>query len=353
MHQCSETIGSIAAALARAQSELSNPEKTQTATVRVSSPREGTRSFRYASLASGLDIVRKALSRQEIATVQATYVDAPSAQLRLTTLLAHSSGEWLSSDWPVSAVTELDAPRRTGAALTYARRYALFSLVGIAGEDDFDAPDELSETDPAPRKSGGADTKAAAAELNSSDQRVRLLSELASVRTEDDLLSWSKTSLPLKNRLRDDDAIAVEQAFNARLNAIATASSPSFARASETGDFSGDRASTEPGDRLTFPKDAPRKRSKAHLVFVRAQGCLVCKQGPSDPHHVRFAQPRALGWKVSDEFTVPLCRTHHRELHRHGNERAWWSDMKIDPLDLARKLWTQSPAHATAAAVIP
>src|SRR3954469_8247741 len=141
MHQSSERIGAIAAALAKAQAELSNPEKTLTATIRSPFPREDDRTFRYASLASGLDIVRKTLSRQEIATIQTTRIEPPTGQIHLTTLLAHASGEWISSDLPVCASKEVEAPHRMGAALTYARRYALFALVGIAGEDDLDAPD--------------------------------------------------------------------------------------------------------------------------------------------------------------------------------------------------------------------
>src|SRR5580693_1990351 len=140
MHRSSETIGTIAGALAKAQAELTNPEKSLTATVRSPFPREADRSFRYASLASGLDIVRKALGKQEIATVQTTAIDE-AGLIRLTTVLAHSSGEWVSSDWPVCPASETAAPHRMGAALTYARRYALFTLVGIAGEDDLDAPD--------------------------------------------------------------------------------------------------------------------------------------------------------------------------------------------------------------------
>src|SRR3954468_13112955 len=141
MQRSSETIGAIAAALAKAQGELINPEKSLVATIRSPFPREGDRTFRYASLASGLDIVRKSLGRHEIATVQTTAIDKDSGLIQLTTVLAHSSGEWMSSEWPVCPVSETAAPHRMGAALTYARRYALFTLVGIAGEDDIDAPD--------------------------------------------------------------------------------------------------------------------------------------------------------------------------------------------------------------------
>src|SRR5260370_21284888 len=149
MHRSSETIGAIAAALAKAQGELTNPEKSLVATIRSPFPREGDRMFRYASLASGLDIVRKCLGQQEIATVQATAIDQDSGQIRLTTLLAHASGEWISSDWPVCPISEMATPHRMGAALTYARRYALFALVGIAGEDDLDASDILNDSVPA------------------------------------------------------------------------------------------------------------------------------------------------------------------------------------------------------------
>ena len=148
MHRSSESIGAIAAALAKAQGQLSNPEKSLTATIHSPFPREGDRTFRYASLASGLDLVRKSLGQHEIATVQTTSIDEGTGQIRLTTLLAHASGEWISSDWPVCAISQSNTPHLMGAALSYARRYALFALVGIAGEDDLDAPDLLVEPSP-------------------------------------------------------------------------------------------------------------------------------------------------------------------------------------------------------------
>ena len=141
MQRSSENIGTIAAALAKAQAQLTNPEKSLTATIRAVHPRERDQTFKYAALSSGLDIVRKALGGHEIATVQTTAIDREAGIIRLTTTLAHSSGEWLSSEWPVCAIADTASPRRMGAALTYARRYALFTLVGIAGEDDIDAPD--------------------------------------------------------------------------------------------------------------------------------------------------------------------------------------------------------------------
>src|SRR6516165_11948098 len=141
VQRSSETIGTIAGALAKAQRELINPEKSLVATLRSDGPGGAERSFRYAPLSSGLEIVRKTLSQHEIATVQTTSIDDTAGLVRLSTVLAHASGEWIASDWPVCGIGETATPHRMGAALTYARRYALFTLVGIAGEDDLDAPD--------------------------------------------------------------------------------------------------------------------------------------------------------------------------------------------------------------------
>jgi len=148
MQRSSETIGTIAAALAKAQAQLVNPEKSLVGTIRSEQVSGSERSFRYAPLSSGLDIVRKTLSQHEIATIQTTSIDESASIVRLSTVLAHASGEWIASDWPVCAISETATPQRMGAALTYARRYALFTLVGIAGEDDLDAPDLLSPTGP-------------------------------------------------------------------------------------------------------------------------------------------------------------------------------------------------------------
>jgi hypothetical protein len=95
-----------------------------------------------------------------------------------------------------------------------------------------------------------------------------------------------------------------------------------------------------------------RKRNKAHLAFVASQACLICRRTPCDPHHLKFAQPKALGRKVSDEFTVPVCRDHHHELHRHGNEAAWWANLNIAPLNVAKELWQTSPIHGSPQSVI-
>src|SRR5438128_2560165 len=152
MPRSSETVAALASALAKAQADLVNPEKSLTATIRSGRPGDCERSFRYAPLASGLDIVRKTLGQHEIATVQTTAIDQAAGLLNLTTMLAHASGEWIASDWPVCPVSETANPQRMGAALTYARRYALFTLVGIAGEDDLDAPDLCT---PPPVTGGG------------------------------------------------------------------------------------------------------------------------------------------------------------------------------------------------------
>src|SRR3977135_4188369 len=153
MHRSSETIGAIAAALAKAQAELTNPGKSLVATIRGRDSREAERTFRYAPLSSGLEIVRKSLGQHEIATIQTTAIDREAGLIRLTTLLAHSSGEWMSSDWPVCPIGDTSAPQRMGAALTYARRYALFTRVGLRGPRA--GPTRHRETLAACARSGG------------------------------------------------------------------------------------------------------------------------------------------------------------------------------------------------------
>ncbi|MBR1090619.1 ERF family protein [Bradyrhizobium manausense] len=351
MHRSSERIGTIAAALARAQARLMNPEKALTAIIRSPFPREQDRTFRYASLASGLDIVRKTLSQQEIATIQTTRIEQLGGQIHLTTLLAHASGEWVSSDWPVCNSKDIEAPHRMGAALTYARRYALFALVGIAGEDDLDAPDVIvgPPAAPEPLTAPGPKGKPPKGVLNrpsilhperSAELLERLLAELASQDGNDSLLDWAKASLPLKNTLLEADARILEASYQTRFEAAARpelnlADQPTIELIGEShngqhqseGPLADDSIPAEPPVGLAFPKEPPRKRSKAHLAFVRSQACLVCKTSPADAHHLKFAQAKTLGRKVSDEFTVPLCRLHHQALHRHGDEKSWWNDL--------------------------
>ena len=210
MHLSSPTISAIAAALAKAQSHLTNPEKTLCAIIRSPFPREADRTFRYASLASGLGIIRKSLGEQEIATIQTTQID-PNGQIRLTTLLAHASGEWISSDWPVCSATET-ASHRMGAALTYARRYALFALVGIAGEDDLDAPDmptDLPVAAPPEGEFRAALKGPSRATIHkpsllgtkaSAELPDVLISELHSLKKDEELSSWAQRRLPAKIR---------------------------------------------------------------------------------------------------------------------------------------------------------
>jgi hypothetical protein len=380
MHRSSESIGTIAGALAKAQAELTNPEKSLTATIRSPFPRESDRTFRYASLASGLDIVRKALGKHEIATVQTTAIDE-AGLIRLTTVLAHSSGEWVSSDWPVCPVNETSAPHRMGAALTYARRYALFTLVGIAGEDDLDAPDlgtapkagseqpvgpagqkpnghALPDGVPAPagirRKTPPArPVKPVLAPDQSAVLRDRLIAEVGGLQSADEAASWAHRSLPGKNTLTAADAERIEASFRIRLAAFAD--SQPVDGLSEGAPRPPDAPAVPPGPKAEAPSVAApeqagavgvrpagktiRLRDKDHLRFVSKQACLVCGREPSDAHHLRFAQPRALGRKVSDEFTVPVCRLHHRELHQQGDEAAWWTGLKIDPVPIAFALW--------------
>jgi hypothetical protein len=373
VHSSSESIGTIAAALAKAQAELSNPEKSLVATIRSPFPRERDRTFRYAPLSSGLDIVRKGLGRHEIATIQATAIDKDAGLLRLTTVLAHSSGEWISSEWPVCQITDIASAQRMGAALTYARRYALFTLVGIAGEDDLDAPDlatapktevELPQPDHPSQTNGrgevasrpsrdGGDSAASGTPVLAPDESAtlteRLVAELSALNSVDDATAWAYRNLPAKNSLTAGDAEVIEARFRARLATIGDGTS---AEGPSTAGL--DEAAMPTGPQKSSTKQQPRRaavhalgktvrlRNKEHRKFVTRQACLVCGRLPSDPHHLTFAQPRALGHRVSDEFTVPVCRIHHRELHRSGDEAAWWQKLSIDPLPVALRLWRHS-----------
>jgi hypothetical protein len=405
MQRSSESIGAIAGALAKAQLDLQNPEKSLTATIRSPFPREEDRSFRYASLSSGLDLVRKSLGRHEIATVQTTSIDEGAGLIRLTTTLAHSSGEWVSSDWPVCPVSETAAPHRMGAALTYARRYALFTLVGIAGEDDLDAPDLKRGLDgalPAPSTRDAPGTLAGSASppsssaaaaaarsgrrkpvrpprviLESQDSRSlreQLATEVRVITDLEALTAWAEKVLPATNQLVTSDAEAIEIAFATKLTELGSIelsrsntnlghdkkgeaatidSSASSTIGSPSRKLNGHRmprrdvTNEDPVAAVTPIGKTLRLRDRDHLKFVAAQPCMACGRSPSDAHQLKFAQGRALGRKVSDEFAVPLCRTHHRELHRRGDERVWWQQLNLDPLSTASALWARShPALA-------
>jgi hypothetical protein len=329
------------------------------------------------------------LGQHEIATVQTTAIDQTTGIVNLTTVLAHSSGEWIASDWPVCPISETTTPHRMGAALTYARRYALFTLVGIAGEDDLDAPDLTTPTsqtsglqkpkaDANSRLNGGQQNPAQRAPLRrdrkiransakpnlqpeaSAELRDRLLTELNNLGSGNDAAIWAHLSLRAKNDLTAGDAQRVEEAFQARLATFAN-------RAADTADQTPavteqpltprcpDPAGPEKRPRsrvidksmLALPE--PRRvRDRDHVKSVAKRACLICGRRPSDAHHLRFAQHPALGRKVSDKFTVPLCRGHHREVHRCGNEADWWRNAGVDPIITARALWLKThPLPAT------
>ncbi|MGA7789899.1 MAG: ERF family protein [Xanthobacteraceae bacterium] len=352
----------------------------------------------------------KTLGQHEIATVQTTAIDQGTGIVNLTTMLAHASGEWIASDWPVCAISETATPHRMGAALTYARRYALFTLVGIAGEDDLDVPDLVTPGQaptapdrPRPIGNGGGNgrldsgparlaartpiarpDKAAIRDANahgsgsavvlsfaaSAQLRDEMLAELNDIGTGDEAARWAKRRLREKNKLNAADAKHIEVSFRTKLLSFAahhsdglrdggggstsTAEVASAAAASgvETDAPSARQQSRgKPIDKAVLTHPEPRRvRDREHVRFVAQQACLLCGRQPSDAHHLRFAQSRALSRKASDEFTVPLCRGHHRELHRHGDEAAWWSKAAIDPLVQARILWLEShPSLASGA----
>jgi hypothetical protein len=426
MHRSSETIASLAAALAKAQMALTNPEKSLTGTLPGARPDEPGRTFRYAPLSAGLDIVRKVLGQHEIATLQTTIIDQDIQTVSLTTVLAHASGEWISSDWPVCTLSEMATPRRMGAALTYARRYALFTLVGIAGEDDIDAPDLAGQPGSGTARggngldreklNGGAEVGTGVGNLStfaksrkpwtppkgtlapeaSATLRDQLMGELSGLASSEQAAGWAQRALGAKNTLRDIDAAIVEAAFASRVAKFGEGGESSLNSPAEFGESSAEppgraaltaalRASAGLGasdeaplaadrrqrrprsrqhkaparppsaqpeappvnndvvwhvDKSALPLSEPRRyRDRAHLKFVASQPCLRCERQPSEPHHLRFVQPRALGRKVSDEYAVPLCRTHHREVHRLGDEAAWWASAGIDALAVAHRLW--------------
>jgi hypothetical protein len=382
MQRTSDSIGTLAAALARAQGELVNPEKSLVATIRADARGGGERTFRYAPLSSGLDIVRKILGQHEIATVQTTSIDQTAGLINLTTVLAHASGEWVASDWPVCAITETEKPHRMGAALTYARRYALFTLVGIAGEDDLDAPDLVTSTNPTsqPEKpqssgkgqlNGGQQRPAQRSKVQrnarthpqisepileaeaSADLRDRLIAELTDLGSSDDAAMWAHRCLSEKNRLTAADAQRVEESFQAKLASFATpveeiseavgSTASPVAPLDQGAGWPKYRTQADVINKALLALPEPRRvRDRVHLKWVANQPCLICGRRPSDAHHLRYAQHPALGRKVSDEFTVPLCRGHHREVHHCGDEAAWWAKVGVDPIAAARTLWLKT-----------
>ena len=377
--------------------------------------------------------MRKSLGKHEIATVQTASIDDAAGLIRLTTTLAHSSGEWVSSDWPVCAVSETASPHRMGAALTYARRYALFTLVGIAGEDDLDAPD-LHDALPCSAGLDALGQHVVAGDTGSSQQpdaaipasftptpaatsdygrrkpvrpprvllppdhslalREKLICELQGFTDTDALTAWAQRILALKNQLTTSDAQEVEKAFATKLSEfgddvlfkpevvvraqVGGDGEPTAAKGNAIFDrepgptsekpkpgrkLNGSRvprraATSENGSVEAVPSETAqlvtplskelRLRDRDHLKFVITQPCLACGRSPSDAHHLKFAQQRAFGRKVSDEFTVPLCHTHHRELHQRGDELTWWQELNVEPLGMPQQLWQHTGPMAAA-----
>jgi hypothetical protein len=172
---------------------------------------------------------------------------------------------------------------------------------------------------------------------------------------------WARRILPAKNSLNVADAQQVENAFQARLAELDLGVGNTEPPPSPLGSIRNptalerkrpERTQTSPIERIHKGGPArpePRRvRDREHVKFVAGHPCLVCGRRPSDPHHLRFAQSRALGRKVSDEFTIPLCRLHHREVHGHGDEAAWWQKFGIDPTLTARVLWLETHPLKTA-----
>jgi hypothetical protein len=266
-----------------------------------------------------------------------------------------------------------------GAALTYARRYALFTLVGIAGEDDIDAPDLNAPTataasepnEPMPARSrrlNGGQTQSSAPlqyarDGNTNEHgtraiahrsavtlgpeasgvlRDRLAAELKGVGSSDEAATWAHRALAPKDTLVAADAEQIEAAFQQKLAEFDSASQVGKRRKVKSRKLAR-RTDTPEIDKSELSHPEPRRiRDREHVRYITKQPCLVCGRTPSDPHHLRFAQHRALGRKVSDEFTVPLCRGHHREVHRCGDETAWWQQTGMDPAAAARVLWLKT-----------
>ena len=190
----------------------------------------------------------------------------------------------------------------------------------------------------------------------SAQLRDRLLGELSGLQSSDEAANWANRSLPAKNTLIVADAQLVEDGFRIKIAALGEAQPAEPAEAAQNPNPATAKTRESlpigPGTgRGRIAAKTIRLRDKDHRKFVSSQPCLVCGRSPADAHHLRFAQPRALGRKVSDEFTVPVCRVHHRELHRHGDEAAWWQRIKIDPLPIARRLWQHARPNGTAVAV--
>jgi hypothetical protein len=263
--------------------------------------------------------------------------------------------------------------KRSGCALHRKRD----GPAGIAGEDDLDPPDLLSPVEPQTKArcatknekdringgqgqsvhqvSGGQRAKAVSASNKSMLEpepsaalRDQLTMELQSISSAEGAANWAHRVIGAKNSLTAADAKRVEQDFQSRL-ALVTKKTPGELLASkrQSGARPVDRSKkcrrVSVVDKSALALATPRRiRDRNHVKSVAKQPCLVCGRRPADTHHLRFAQSPALGRKVSDEFTVPLCRGHHREVHRCGDEAGWWGMTGIDPIVVARALWLKT-----------
>ena len=184
--------------------------------------------------------------------------------------------------------------------------------------------------------------------------RDQLLTDLDRLNSAD-AAAWAHQIMAAKNSLVAADARLVEDAFAAKIAILSSGEGEVINAPSSSPETSQPRLPQNPRaakagvDKSLLALPEPRRfRDKTHCKFVAKQPCLICGRKPSDAHHLRFAQHPALGRKVSDEFVVPLCRGHHREVHRSGDEASWWSKGRIDPIGAARKLWTETQARTPA-----
>jgi hypothetical protein len=177
----------------------------------------------------------------------------------------------------------------------------------------------------------------------SASLRVELLREVDRLSSADEAALWAHRRLGAKNQLSAADAQQVEEAFAVKLGFIPAENPKAGEATTNLEKSSAGKTSTPQIDKSVLGFPEPRRiRDRDHIRHVMKQSCLICGRRPSDPHHLRLAQSRALGRKVSDEFTVPLCRTHHREIHHCGDESSWWKNTGIDPLEAARAFWLET-----------
>lgn len=212
---------------------------------------------------------------------------------------------------------------------------------------DGDGTWKSSRTPPESRKS----SRIPAIELSPAESASlleRLLGDVQRLKSPEAALAWACHAFGAKNSLRSADAQVLDDAFRVKIADFEIAVPDETAPEKDPADppsRSTQPSSPRPIDKSVLSLPEPRRlRDKAHIKYVTKRPCLICGRQPSDPHHLRFAQQRALARKVSDEFTVPLCRSHHREVHRVSDEAAWWKQSGIDAVEAANKLWRETHA---------